>query len=148
MIWVFIATALMLGAFMAIQPAINGQLRWQLGGPAHAAMVSTAVSTISLFVFVFAIQRNPWPDAATVTSIPWWMWTGGLLGAAYVALSLVLVHRLGAAVAFSLIILGQMVFALVLDHNGWLGVAQSEITITRIGGALLVVCGAVMLRFF
>ncbi len=148
MFWLLVATALTMGFFMAIQPAINGQLRWRVGSPAHAAMISTTVSTISLFIYVFAIERKPWPSLESIRTGPWWMWTGGLLGAAYVALSVVLVQRLGGGVAFALVILGQMTFALIMDHYGWFGLTVHEITPIRIAGAGLVVAGVVLIRFF
>jgi bacterial/archaeal transporter family-2 protein len=146
MLWILVLTAIAMGFFMAIQPLINGQLRWRVGGPSHAAMISTAVSTISLMLFVFVIQRDPWPAAANVREIPLWMWTGGLLGAVYVAVSIVLVQRLGSAVAFSLVVLGQMLSALVLDHYGLMGLAGREISAGRVTGVAFVVAGVVMIR--
>jgi len=146
MFWLLVAVALTMGAFMAIQPAINGQLRWRIGSPAQAAMVSTSVSTISLLLFVLVIQRQPWPDAGAFRGAPWWIWTGGLLGAVYVAVSIILVQRLGGAVALSLVVLGQMFSALVIDHYGLLGLAQHEISPGRVLGVLMVVGGVVMIR--
>lgn len=146
MVWVLVLTALLMGCFMAVQPAINGQLRGLVGSPAQAALISTTVSTVSLFLFVFVVQRQSWGGSGSLTSAPWWMWTGGVLGAIYVAVSLVLVARLGGAVAFSLVVLGQMVSALILDHFGWLGVPQHDLTPTRIIGVALVVGGVAMIR--
>ena len=120
MFWVLIAVALTMGFFMAIQPAINGQLRWRTGSPAQAALISTSVSTVSLLLFVFVVQRQPRPSSGAFRGL-WWIWTGGLLGAVYVAMSIVLVQRLGGAVAYSLVVLGQMLSALVIDHFGLLG---------------------------
>lgn len=144
--WFLVGLALVMGCFMAIQPAINGQLRFRMGTPAQAAMISTSVSTISLLFFVLAVQRPSWPDGETLRSAPWWIWTGGLLGAVYVAVSIVLVQRLSAAVAFSLVVFGQMVCALILDHFGWLGLGQHEVTPGRLAGVALVVVGVVMIR--
>src|SRR5689334_4623954 len=84
MVAFLIGVALIMGFFMAVQPAINLELRRFVGSPAQAAMVSTFVSTISLGVFVFVIQRKPWPSLHAALSTPWWIWIGGLLGAAYV----------------------------------------------------------------
>ncbi len=64
MVAFLIGVALVMGLFMAIQPAINLELRRFVGSPAQAAMVSTIVSTISLAFFVFVIQRKPWPSLA------------------------------------------------------------------------------------
>ncbi|MCC6674935.1 MAG: DMT family transporter, partial [Thermomicrobiales bacterium] len=121
MMAVMIGVALMMGLFMAIQPAINLELRRFVGSPAQAAMVSTFVSTISLGLFVFGYQRKPWPSFDAAISTPWWIWVGGVLGAIYVAVSVVLVSRLGTAFAYSLVVLGQMVTALVVDRFGWFG---------------------------
>jgi transporter family-2 protein len=144
--WLLVGTALLMGCFMAIQPAINGQLRFRVGSPAQAALISTTVSTISLFLFVVIVQRPSWPDGEVLRSTPWWIWTGGLLGAVYVAVSIILVQRLSAAVAFSLVVLGQMVCALMIDRFGWLGLTQHDISPGRIFGVILVAAGVVMVR--
>jgi bacterial/archaeal transporter family-2 protein len=146
--WTLIGTALVMGCFMAIQPAINGQLRWLIGSPAQAALISTTVSSISLFLFVFVVQRQTWGGNGAISDAPWWVWTGGLLGAVYVAASLVLVARLGGAVAFSLVVLGQMVTALIMDHFGWFGVAQHDLSLSRIVGVVMVVGGVALIRLF
>lgn len=148
MVAFLVGVALVMGLFMAIQPAINLELRRFVGSPAQAAMVSTSVSTISLAFFVFVIQRKPWPSLHAALSMPWWIWVGGLLGAAYVAISVVLVSRLGAAFAFSLVVLGQMTTALVLDRFGWFGVPVHDLSPGRLAGVALVISGVVLIRMF
>lgn len=148
MVAFLIGVALVMGVFMAVQPAINLELRRFVGSPAQAAMVSTFVSTISLGIFVFVIQRKPWPSWHAALSTPWWIWIGGLLGAAYVAISVVLISRLGAAFAFSLVVLGQMVTALFLDQFGWFGVPIHDLSPGRLIGAALVISGVVLIRLF
>jgi bacterial/archaeal transporter family-2 protein len=146
MFWGLVVVSLVMGLFMAIQPAINGQLRAYVGSPANAALISTSVSTITLLVYVFGIERKPWPSLATLQSGPWWMWVGGVLGAIFVAVSVVLVQKLGGAVAFSLIVLGQMVVALFMDKYGWFGTTVHEATPGRIAGVGLVVAGVAAMR--
>jgi transporter family-2 protein len=148
MVAFLIGVALVMGVFMAVQPAINLELRRFVGSPAQAAMVSTTVSTISLAFFVFVIQRRPWPSLDAALSTPWWIWVGGLLGAAYVAISVVLVSRLGAAFAFSLVVLGQMMTALVLDRFGWFGVPVHDLSPGRLIGVACVISGVVLIRMF
>jgi transporter family-2 protein len=148
MVAVLIGVALTMGLFMAVQPALNLELRRFVGSPAQAAMVSTTVSTTSLAFFVFVIQRKPWPSLHAAVSTPWWIWIGGLLGAAYVAISVVLISRLGAAFAFSLVVLGQMVTALILDRFGWFGVPIHDLTPGRLIGVALVISGVVLIRAF
>jgi transporter family-2 protein len=148
MVAFLIGVALVMGVFMAVQPAINLELRRFVGSPAQAAMVSTTVSTISLAFFVFVIQRRSWPSLDAALSTPWWIWVGGLLGAAYVAISVVLVSRLGAAFAFSLVVLGQMMTALVLDRFGWFGVPVHDLSPGRLIGVAFVISGVVLIRIF
>ena len=148
MLAILIGVALTMGLFMAIQPAINLELRRFVGSPAQAAMISTTVSTISLAFFVFVVQRKPWPSLQAATSTPWWIWVGGLLGAAYVAISVVLIQRLGAAFAFSLVVLGQMATAMVMDRFGLFGIPVHELTPGRLIGVSLVISGVVLIRMF
>ena len=148
MIALLVGVALLMGFFMAVQPAINLELRRFVGSPAQAAMVSTFVSTISLGFFVFVILRKPWPSLEAATATPWWIWVGGLLGAVYVAVSVVLISRLGAAFAFSLVVLGQMLTALVMDRFGWFGVPIHDFSPGRVIGVALVILGVVLIRMF
>lgn len=148
MLAVLIGVALVMGLFMAIQPAINLELRRLVGSPAQAALVSTTVSTISLGFFVFVLQRRPWPTTGDALASPWWIWVGGLLGAAYVAISVVLISRLGAAFAFSLVVLGQMATALVMDRFGLFGVPVQDLSPGRIVGVAMVISGVVLIRMF
>ncbi len=75
-------------------------------------------------------------------------WTGRVLGAFYVASSVLLVPRLGVALTFSLIIAGQMLIILVIDHFGLLGIAIKEISLPRLLGVTLITIGVVLIRKF
>src|SRR4051794_3189694 len=46
---VFFAMAICAGIFMVVQASINGQVRVRLADPWQAALISTSVSTLSLF---------------------------------------------------------------------------------------------------
>ncbi len=75
----------------------------------------------------------------------WWSWTGGLVGAAYVLTSAVLVARAGATVTAGLLIAGQVLGAVALDTAGGLGVAREELTAGRVLGAALALGGGALL---
>jgi bacterial/archaeal transporter family-2 protein len=49
---------------------------------------------------------------------------------------------------FSLIVAGQMLITLVLDHFGFLGLPVKEISLARVGGILLITAGVVIIRRF
>jgi len=81
-----------------------------------------------------------------VARIPWWSWSGGLFGAVFIALAILLVPKLGAATFIALLVAGQMLASVTLDHFGWLGLAQREIDLPRVIGVLLLIGGVVLIR--
>lgn len=140
--WMLLAFGL--GALLPLQTAVNGRLGVQLGSPAAAACVSFAVGTLSLLIYLLvARQPLPWQH----TGGPLWIWLlGGLFGACYVSLIIVLVPRLGMALSFGLLIGGQMALALLIDHFGLLGTATHPVNGPRLLGAGLVVAGVALIR--
>jgi len=137
--------ALVSGAILPVQATINFRMSKQVGGPVVSAFVSFAVGTIGLLVYLVCTKQFSIRQIIAQPS-PWWIWIGGLLGAVYVSSVVVLVPRLGVALAFSLIIAGQMVMAIIFDHFGWLGLAVKEISVGKIIGVLLLVAGVVLVR--
>ena len=131
---------------LPVQAGVNAALRTSLVQPIWAALASFTVGTLSLVLYALA-TRLPWPSAPLAT-IPLWQWTGGLLGALFVTLVILLTPRLGTATTFGLIITGQLLASLVLDHFGWLGVPQHSVNPMRLLGLTLMIAGVALLRKF
>lgn len=130
---------------MPTQAAINNKLSTVLSSPILAAFVSFVVGTVGLFVYAVA-SGTPIGNLASIKDAPPIAWIGGLLGAFFVAATVVLVPRLGVAMTFSLIIAGQMLVTLVIDHFGLLGVPVKEISLARVAGILLITGGVILIR--
>jgi bacterial/archaeal transporter family-2 protein len=145
--WAWIPVALAAGALAPLQFAVNAQLRAAVGGPVVAAAISFAVGVLVLAVAVL-LSGESLPSGASVSAVPWWGWTGGLLGAGYVVASIVLTPRLGAAATIALIVAGQVAAGLVIDHLGALGVPVHHIGLPRIAGAGLIVVGVAVVQRF
>jgi transporter family-2 protein len=145
---VFILMAITAGTFMVVQTSINGQVRIRLGDPWQAAFLSTTVSTISLFIISAVSSRRLIPPLGKVAEGPWWLWTGGLLGACIVAASLFLVGKLGSGVLFALFVTGQMAAAMVMDHFGLLGLPVHHVNAQRVAGVVLLLAGVLLIRVF
>ena len=139
--------ALAAGMAAPTQFAINTQLRDVVGGPVLAAALSFLVGTVVLFATTAVIRRSV-PDLGPIASAPWWMWTGGLLGAFFVCASIVLTPRLGAATTVGLFLTGQVIASIAIDHFGLLGVPVQSASLTRVGGALLIVVGVAIVQRF
>jgi transporter family-2 protein len=135
------------GAMMPTQAATNNKMAMVVDSPILSAFISFFVGTIALFVYVL-VSGIPLANLTSVREAPAIAWAGGLLGAFFVAAAVTLVPRLGVAMTFSLIIAGQMMVTLVIDHFGLLGVPVKEISFARIGGILLITAGVILIRRF
>lgn len=142
--WLLPLLAFTCGLAIAAQAGINAGLARYLGGPVLAAAVSFAVGTAALASVCLAAGIT-WPSPAQWQAAPWYSWIGGLLGAAFVTLAVVLAPRLGAATLIACVVAGQLCASLVLDHYGWLGFPVHPVNWQRLAGAVLLFAGVVLL---
>ena len=145
--WPYILLAIAAGFCLPTQAGINAQLNLWSRSAILTATISFAVGTIGLAVYTL-ILRTPWPAEAGIARHPWWIWSGGLLGAFLVASTVVLAPKLGAASMISLIVAGQMLSSIVLDHFGWIGYPIHPINVFRMLGVVLLLGGVVLIRLF
>lgn len=138
--------AVVAGIALPLQAGVNVQLRGVLGSPIRAAFASFTVGTVLLFALALVLRGEPLPALATVARAPWWFWMGGVLGAFYLASSIVVVPRLGSAFTFALIVTGQMFASIAIDRLGLFGIAQTPLSIGRLAGAALLVGGVLLIR--
>ena len=128
------------GFGITLQVGMNSRLRTLLQSANTAALVSFLVGTFALAT-LFVVTRAPVPDRNVISSVPWWAWLGGLMGAFYVAISTVVASQLGAAALLALGLLGQLTLALAADHYGWMGLPEHPITLARLAGVALLGAG-------
>ena len=149
MTWfLLVPVALAAGTAVSMQFGVNSQLRGVAGGPVAAAAISFTVGTVALVALTLALNWGL-PSFGDVANAPWWVWTGGLLGAFYVFASVILTPRLGAATTVALILTGQVLGSIVIDHFGLFRVgASKEATLLRLLGALLIVAGVFFVQRF
>jgi transporter family-2 protein len=142
----YLTFAFAIGLMIPVQAAVNNQLKGHVGSSTLlAALISFSVGTIALAA-VSVVNRQPWSALAGISKADWWHLTGGLLGALFVFGTILLAPRIGVAKMTALIVAGQVIISLVLDHNGWLGLAVREITPMRAFGALMVVAGVFLVN--
>ena len=81
-----------------------------------------------------------------MAGVPWWAWSGGLFGGAFILVAILLLPTLGAATLLALVIAGQVLAAVTLDHFGALGLTPHPINATRLIGAVLLIAGVALIR--
>jgi len=139
------ALVLLAGAAVTMQAGVNLQLREGLGNPFQAGLISFAVGALTMAVVTLPQEGLRW-DSATLTRMPWWVWTGGVFGAYLVTVSVLLAPRLGSSTLMGLLLTGQMITALTLDHYGLLGFPVQRLSAPRVIGVLLLMAGVFLIR--
>lgn len=142
-----ILVALLAGAMMPTQAATNNKMAVVTGSAILAALLSFLVGTVALLICV-VVLGTPMTSFASIKDAPPVAWLGGLFGAFFVTATVVLVPRIGVAMTFSAVIAGQMIFTLVIDHFGFLGIEVKPVNWQRIAGILLITIGVAFIRRF
>jgi transporter family-2 protein len=137
--------ALGAGVSVATQQVLNGNLRTALNSPAWAGLVSYAVGFITMIATVIALGERI-PSWKTIADVPWYAWSGGVFGGIFILLVILLLPSLGAATLFALVVAGQVLVALTLDHFGAFGLTPHPIGAARLAGAALVIAGVFLIR--
>jgi transporter family-2 protein len=133
------------GAGIVVQQALNADLRVSLGSGAWAGLVSYLCGTVCMVLLILFLREGV-PSAASLARVHWFSWMGGVFGAAFIAIALFFIQRLGAATFIALLIAGQLICSLLLDHYGVLGLEQHSASPMRLMGAALLMAGVVFIR--
>ena len=131
------------GFAISAQQALNGRVRATTGDAGVATLVNFVVGTtaltlgLALHAALSGLDVGDWPGVDR-----WWLYTGGPMGAAFVAVAALVVRRLGVLRLGLAVIAGQLVGALLLDLLS--PVADEEVgLLTVVGVALTLVAVAV-----
>jgi transporter family-2 protein len=144
---ILLLVAFAAGSAIAVQAAVNSQLAVGLGGniPA-AALVSFAVGTLALGAI--ALTKGGLVVAVeSLSAQPAWRLGGGLLGAGAIFCTVLLAPRIGLANMLALVIAGQLLSSLAIDHFGLIGVAVREVSRVKLAGALVMLAGVFLTLF-
>ena len=139
----YLVLTILVGVALPFQVAMNGQVRESLGHPLWGALVNFAVGLVALLI-IAALMRAPIPASGMMAKVPTWAWFGGIIGQMYILSAILAGPKLGSATFFAVIIGGQVLTSLVLDHYGVLGFPHSPINLWRAVGGLLLIVGVVL----
>ena len=137
--------ALAAGASVVIQQVLNANLRSALNSAVWSGFVSYFIGVLCMAALA-VVLREPVPLISALTRIPWWAWSGGLFGAIFIGLAIILVPQLGAATFIALLVTGQMLASVALDHFGLFGLVQRSVDVPRVIGVILLIGGVVLIR--
>lgn len=142
LLWSCIGVAF--GMCSAIQTALLGRLGVALQSPVKASLASFTVGLAALALVVAVKDRTYSLGDAPKKGNPWWMWTGGLLGATLVMCNSYLSAHIGTGLTVMLILLGQVGGGLVVDRFGLLGVPRRHVAAAQYGGVAIAAIGIIL----
>jgi transporter family-2 protein len=137
--------AILAGAMLPTQAAINARLARALGSPIWSAAVSGLILTLALVV-VGLVAVRAGPRTTELGSLPWWAWLGGLCGTMVLGATTAVAPRLGAGTMIAMVVAGQILCAVALDHFGLLGLETQTLSLKRLAAVILVMAGASLMR--
>ncbi len=126
------------GISVAVQPSINGRLAEKVG-VIESSFISFAVGTLVLLALVLISGRG---TLRGIGDVSWWELTGGLLGAFFVTLTIVVVPKIGTASTMAATITAQLLTGLLLDQFGLFGLRAVPLDGKRTLGAAMLLIGA------
>src|SRR5918912_1462683 len=133
--------AILSGMLMVLQSVCNGMLEKIIDRPVTVAVISLGVGISMLLIVGFVFGQLGFPISGRPLHGPWWAWVGGLCGALALLSQPIVVPRLGAGMYIGLSVTASTVLSVVLDHFGWLGLAEHPAGIGRVLGCALMVIG-------
>ena len=138
--------AFVAGTFLPMQAGLNSRLGKSIESPVHASMISFITGAFAVLIYILITKQHvSWAGLKTA---PAYTWIAGALGAFYVTTVILAFPRIGPALTFGLVVLGQMVIAVLLDHFNILVAQQHNINFWRILGVILIVGGVIIIRKF
>ena len=142
--------ALIAGAVLPVQGAINGLLRQDLGAPFVVGTISFAVATLSMIavLLVTLLTGGAKPRLGGLRTMPWWGWIGAICGATYVTTVFVAIPAIGTAATVGLTVAGQQIVSLFVDRHGWFRLPQREISALRFAGVVVLLLGVAAIKVF
>jgi bacterial/archaeal transporter family-2 protein len=139
--WLLMLLALVSGALIPVQAAANAALSKSIRGNVPFSALALFVIAGAVTVLALVVAREPIPDVASLRAAPWWSYVGGLIVAFYVFSITFLAPRIGVGTAISLVVTGQILAALTIDHFGLLRSLTFPLSPIRLLGAVLMGIG-------
>ena len=142
----WIVMAVIAGAFLPMQGSMNSKLAKAGENPVYASMISFTIGVLALVAYILLTSQNvSWKG---LKDAPSYSWLGGVLGAFYVTVIVFAFPKIGPGLTFGLVVAGQLITSMVMEHFQIMGTPHQPISLGRIVGVLLIIIGVVAVKKF
>lgn len=135
--------AILAGALVGLQNIFNSKVNERAGSWATTTLVLGLGSLASLtcgLLFEGGQLFN-------LQNMKLWYWFSGVLGVGVVVCLVQGIKLLGATYAIAIALTSQLVFALLGDTLGWLGLNKVPFTVNQLIGVLVIIGGIIIFKF-
>ncbi len=139
--WLVILIGLVGGVSVGMQTPIGGAMGQRVGGIASSFIIHFRGMVLS-GVYLFMRGGEKIRDWHT---LPWYMLGAGIFGVILYQTINVTLPRLGGTMTTALIIVGQLLMGVAVDHFGLFGVAVRPIDLPRAIGVIILFVGSYLI---
>ena len=136
-------SAIFIGILIAIMVTFNGILVNYTDQYISILMIHLVGLSAVIIILLFKKQKFSLPK-----KIPFYLFTGGLIGVLMVYLNNLCFNALGASLTLSLGIFGQLVLACFIDHYGLFGLNTYKFNKKKIIGFFIILSGLVTMIIY
>jgi transporter family-2 protein len=135
-----IGLALLVGLLIPFQGIVTASLSQKLEHPYVSAFINFFGGTL-IFMMTIMFSSASFPTIKKLTTIPWYLYTGGIIGSLFIMGALFSLPKIGSTAFFGLVVLGQLLMTAVVDHYGLLGMPVHKVDSYRVIGVMFLLTG-------
>ena len=135
------------GALLPLQTGLNAKLGKSIESPALSSLICFIVGTFAMLFYIpFSKESFSWAEAKTASFIS--LIGGGISGAIFITATMTALPRIGIATTMGLVVAGQIVVAVILDHFGIFITQPHHFNVLRFVGVVCIILGVAIVQKF
>ncbi|MCM0600810.1 DMT family transporter [Periweissella ghanensis] len=134
------------GMLSAVQQAINGRMGTVVHSPVQATFISFLISWLVILIVTLVMHRKITIPRATFKAMPKWGWLGGVLGATFVLMTVILVPIIGAGLTVTTSLIGQILGSVLVTQMGLWRSIKSPVKRLQVIGIIIMLIGVLIIK--
>lgn len=124
------------GALLALMVSLNGTVG-EVSGNYASSVIIHIVGLVGIIIVLIVTKSK----IKNLKGIPFYMYTGGLIGVLTVIFSNASFSKLGVSLTVSIGLLGQLITSIIIDHFGYFNLPVNRFNKKKIIGLVIIILG-------
>lgn len=135
--------ALLAGSLVGLQNIFNSRVHERTGSWLTTTLV-LGLGFLASFLIGLAVEGR---RLFHLEHMELWYWFSGMVGVGIVVCMVNAIKRLGPTYTISVVMCSQLLFAMIWDSFGWMGLAVVPFTWKQLVGVLVIASGILLFKF-